>query len=352
MEEKISAYQVFWLVIAIIIPTIILSVPAIAVGLAEEGACLTIVVAGSLALVLHYLILKLGCDFSNKSVVEDAKQIFGSVLGRIIVFPYVALIIYDITTILSQTIEFIQFFMPRTFILGVWIGITLLIIYLLYNGIENIARAITITLFSLVVVIIMVMLLNYPNYNTELRVFVMDFKKILQGSIYAFSWFILPPISLLFLKEFFKNNNKAIKASLLGNFLCQVIIFTLIIVCIIVFGIDLTQVLSYPFYSLGTLIVEGLGVAIFVAWIAGNIVKVSIYYFITIKGIKVWFELKEWKILNIPFSIMVMAIAMFQSQTPLFNVLNMDYFVIGYLVIQVPSLLMLSIGYLAANKNT
>lgn len=350
MEQKISSDEIFWLVIAIIIPTIILSVPAVAVGLAEEAASLTIIVAGIIALILQYIILKLGCDFSNKSVVEDAKEIFGPVLGRIIIFPYVAIIIYDITTILSQTIEFIEFFMPRSFIFGIWVGITLLIIYLLYTGIENIARAIKITLLSLIIVIIMVMLLNYPHYNVKLRISVMDFKKLLQGSIYAFSWFILPPITLLFLKPFFKNNNKVIKASLLGSLFCQIIIFILIVVCIMVFGINLTPSLSYPFYILGTLVLEALGVIIFVTWIAGNIVKVSIYYFITIKGLKEWFELKEWKVLNIPFSIMVMAVAMFQSQASLFNVLNMDYFVVGYILIQIPILLILSIGYLVANR--
>jgi len=351
MKEKISSEQIFCLVIAIIIPTIILWVPAVEVGLAQEAAWITVIVAGIVGLVLQYIILKLGCGFSNKSMVEDVKDIFGPVLGRMMIFPYLSMIIYDTTTLLNQLIEFIEFFMPRSFIIGIWIGITLLIVYFVYAGIENIARVALLTSSLLIMVILIVMLLNYPNYEDRLKSILIDFNQIFKGSIYAFSWFILPSIVLLFLKPFFKDNNKAIKSSLLGSLFSQLLITILIVVCILVFDINLLSILSYPFYSLGTLIIEGLGVIIFVAWISGNIVKISLYYFISIKSIAEWFELNRWKKIIIPFSIMILAISIFKSQVPIIKFLNTNYYVVGYLVIQIPILLIISIGYLLSSKN-
>jgi len=118
----------------------------------------------------------------------------------------------------------------------------------------------------------------------------------------------------------------------------------------LVFDTNLLSILSYPFCSLGTLIIEGLGVIIFVAWISGNIVKISLYYFISIRSIAEWFELKRWKGLIAPFSIMILMISIFKSQVSLIQFLGTDYFVVGYLVIQIPILLVISIGYLTSNK--
>jgi hypothetical protein len=264
-KGKISSYQYFWLSTNMIISTIILLIPKIIIEDGREYAWIVPIVSGSTIAVIHYLILKVGCNFSNRNIIADLKDILGPFIGTILLIPYILLVLHTTSLMMLQGVEFVTFVMPNKSIVGFWIAIGLLASYLSYKGIETIARMAQFGIIVISMAIITILMLNLLSMNKEwLKPFAINYKKVIAASLTPAHWFlIIPNLSLIF-KPYFTDNKRTIRASLLGNLVVQIMIVILFISALTTLGVDLTSALKFPFYTLSTLSLTGLETIIFV----------------------------------------------------------------------------------------
>jgi hypothetical protein len=266
VREKISNYQAFWLNLAMIMPTFVLIVPK-ALAESDKLGWVSAIFSGTSTGFLQYLLLKLSFDFSNKSVIQDCMALLGSIIGKIIILPYIFVILLDTTLILYEIVVFIKVVMPGSSYIVTSIALALLETYATYTGIENLARLSVIAMFIMIastvlILIITIFYFDLFNFN-RLKPIVFNFKSIVKGSLVSSDWFRLILTLLLIFKPYLKNKNGTIKSSLLGNLLIQLIIVILFIFSIAVFETNLTKNLSFPFYNLTKSITRGSEIIVF-----------------------------------------------------------------------------------------
>lgn len=350
-KEKISPFQYFWLSTNMIISTIILLIPKIIIEDGREYAWIVPIVSGSTIAVIHYLILKVGCNFSNKNIIADLKEILGPFIGTILLIPYILLVLHTTSLMMLQGVEFVTFVMPSKSIIGFWLAIGLLASYISYKGIETIARMAQFAIIIMFTAILTIVILNLLSMNKEwLKPFSINYKNVITASLTPAHWFlIIPNLSLIF-KPYFTDNKRTIRASLLGNLVAQIMIVLLFISALTTLGADLTSALKFPFYTLSALPLAGLEIIIFIAWMTGVILEVGIFYLASLELISSLFKLKDYRILVIPFFIINTSMGIFQSEIPaVFK--HIGYMVpINVLLLEIPFLIIVISIYLIENK--
>ncbi len=347
-REEINSGQAFWLVVGIIIPTIILLVPRILIHQARQIGWISILISGFIVGLLQYILLKLSFKYSHQNVVADCKSIFGPILGRIIIAPYILVIIAINLYLFYESTSFIGIVMPNAPILGFWVAIGIIASYLAYSGIETLVRVNEVGMLFLVISVFFILIVNIKGAFAgldHLKPVFIKYKPLVRASIVPAHWFILVPNIFLVLKPFFKNVDKTIKASLLGNLFSQFLVLILVIFSITLLGFKLINYLVFPFYTLSRLSIQGLEIVVFVAWIAGGMVKIGIYYFSSVNLIAEWFDLKDYKKIIVPFSIIIIALTILGNAISL-TTATIEYIVIGFLfTVEIPTLFFLICTY-------
>ncbi|TDX48443.1 GerAB/ArcD/ProY family transporter [Orenia marismortui] len=350
-EERISAIQILWISVTLVLATAVLTIPKIIISKATQTSWIAVIVAGSIVGILHYIILSLACDFSNNSLIQDCSQIFGKFKSKLILFPYILLIIQLYTLIIYEGVDFIAYLMPAKSSFWFWIIIVLLSSYLANGGVEVIARVIQSAsiIFLLSIIIVLVPHLKFVHLS-RLKPISLDLNNLSKASIGIAHWFLILPNILLILKPYFKNSNRAIKASLVGNILSQMGLLNHLFISITVFGVDLIGALRFPFYEITALSIKSLNIIIFMAWIFGIILKAGLYCFISLISIREYFNLKDYRVLILPFALFTIATGIFEFDLPLALLHFIHIIIVLALIFEIPFLIFLSIAYSLANK--
>jgi len=352
--EKISTVQGFLLSLNVILSTIVLLVPSEIIIQSGRNAWISIIFASFFIIIIHYLVFKLSCQFSNQNLIRDCISIFGDILGRLILIPFILINIQLTILIMYESVGFIGMVMPgaNRGRIEIWFAITLIGGYLSYKGIETILR---VNGFGIVIIFFSILIIGLGDYRmidfNYLRPLEIDLKQIVRGSLLPLHWFLIIPNLFLVFKPFFKDKAKAIKVSLLGNLVSMIVITILLVITIGVFGSEIGGSLQYSFYSLSKLSISGLEVNVFVAWIMATMIKVGIYYFTCLYLIKEWFKLDSYKKLIVPFMLFTISFGYFQTDIYYLKTLFIHIITISIFIIEVPFLLLMILGYLFKNKS-
>ncbi|GAB6137486.1 GerAB/ArcD/ProY family transporter [Halanaerobaculum tunisiense] len=347
MKKKITANQVFYICLAIVLPTLILTAAA---GLAEDGKQLgwvLVMVAGGLGGILQYFTLKLSFNFSNQTIVQDCKKLLGPILGKLVVVPYMIIILYDAGFILFEEAYYIKFVMPSISYGFIYLILSGLAVYLVYVGIESLARVVHLGMIAVLAMIMISFLLILLNPG------VLDFKRlqpvefdlltIVRGSIFPSNWFLLVPNLLLMLKPYFKDKSKVIYYSLGSNLVIQLITIMLYILSVSLLGVDLVANLTFPFYDIIKFGIRGLEIIVFSTWVVGAALKLGIFYFVGHKVVVEWFELRNDKSIIIPIAVFIGSFSLFQYKDVYLEAIirNIVFAEIIYFYLPLPILFMI-----------
>lgn len=353
MDEKISEFEAFWIGIAVILPTIIITAPNIVI---EECAGLgwaSMIAVGTSMGLLNYLFLTVACNFSNKSIVDDSKEIFGAILGKVILVPYISVLIITNLFLLVLSTSYIQFVMEKASSFNLWLAISILVAYLSYSGIEVIVRSNTIgsliLLVGIVVILVTIPLVITINLD-NLTPLIFNFKKIIAGGLYPARLFLYHSVVLIVLKPYFNKERETIKAIGLSNLVVQIVVSILVILLVAIFGKKLVVTLNFSFHNLSGLSLAGAEIITFVIWILGNILKIGMFNFAAVKLIADLFELRDYKKIVLPFTFLIFSLAIYSADIRLPGLGN-KYFVIGVLLtVSLPTILLLTLAYALANR--
>ncbi|OME75892.1 hypothetical protein BK120_29950 [Paenibacillus sp. FSL A5-0031] len=332
--EKISATQLSLLLFSFIAPTVILIIPSLMVKISKQDAWITIFPSILIGLLNIWVMIILSNRYPGQTIIQYSSQIIGKWLGKCL---GIYLIYYWINfdfIILNQHIQFINtVLLHKSPSIVVSLSLALLCGIAVYMGIESIARSneyLALVIFVFLIPLLMLMLAEYDPERLR-PVLSEGMFPVLQGAIYPVAY-LCQFFILGWLLPYLNQPKKAFKASFIGLVTTSGLLAITILPVIMIFG-PLTEKLSFPLFSVIQYIgfqgsferMEALAVAI---WVMGCFIKISVTFFIICLSICHLFNVKNYKDLVIPITILSVlgSVSVFVNySTDLSNYLSYTY---------------------------
>lgn len=315
-KGKIDTKQAVMLMMSAVLPTAILTVPAITVNSARQDAWLSIIIAGMVGLLIVRVVASLALRFPGKTLFEYAEEILGKVLGKIIGFLYIWWFLHMNALVIREFGVFlVTAMMPDTPVIVFIIVVVAIAAYAVHSGLEVLSRFnqlfIPITVFLAVAFILsmkdMKIVRLLPLFDTGLV-------PILKGAATPASWFG-EIVTLSMIIPYLNKPKEATRIGTLSILLISIFLLVSVLEALLIFGPNVTSAMIFPTYNAVRTVsianfLERLESIIIVAWVIGGIVKVSIFYYAAALGSAQWLGLNDYKPLVLPLGVILVALSM------------------------------------------
>ncbi|SFR09778.1 GerAB/ArcD/ProY family transporter [Desulfoscipio geothermicus] len=310
-DGKISNKQAVFLIINTILATSIIFLPSAIYKEARQDAWISIIPVTAFGVVAGLIIASLGIRFPRRTIIQYSGDIVGKPLGKVIGLIYTLFFIYINTFIIREIADmFNTNFMPETPISVFSIGIVFAAAYAIRSGLEVLARMGEIISPFVLVMLLLIVALIYPEIDTKLFFPVLEkgFIPVLKGA-YPPALFFSETIIMVMLIPYL-NKPSGAKASIAKAILI-IGLFQLMIMATVtgVLG-GLTADMNFPtlmlarYISLADLI-ERVEPLIMLTWIAGGFIKISVFYYCAVLAAAQWLNLREYKALVLPIGVLL-----------------------------------------------
>lgn len=269
---------------------------------------ITIIITGILIILLSLAIIYLLKRYKDKSIYDINNFIYGKVIGTAF---NILLLVYLIAATAAGTGLF-SYFMRITILSETpsWALTPLVILpsfYLVWQGLKSISRFLYVSIFSYVVVIILLIVL-YKEYKPSFLMPIGEagITHILMGiksSFFAFIGFEL----VAFFYPYISNKEKVIKQQLMA--IIGSIIFFVIVVCasVAVYGENFLSILTLPFFNISRVfnapILERIDLYLTALWFIPTACSIRSYVFAAYDGLQKVFKIKKTKVSYVIFFI-------------------------------------------------
>jgi spore germination protein KB len=314
---KINSRQFSILIILYIMGSAILNIPTMIAVLAKQDSWIAAIIALAAASLILPLYIQLGNRFSHESFSWYTEEVFGKWLGKLIAllffvsFPFLTAILS-----LRNIGDFITTqIMPETPIQAIHILFALVIIMGARLGIETLARAAEVFFPIVIIVFLIFSLLISPqiNFDNIKPMLENGIQPALKGSLIFIAYPLLEPIILISLFPFIKSTERNGMALFTGIIIGGGLLAIVASLSILVLGTS-TATNIYSGYLLASKIniahflerIEGMTALI---WVVTLFVRISLLVHITVVGIAQTLNLKEYRFLVLPMSIIHVSIS-------------------------------------------
>ncbi|WP_027339590.1 GerAB/ArcD/ProY family transporter [Halonatronum saccharophilum] len=286
---NISQFQFFLLTTTLMIGSAVLF--PLGIG-ANQNAYLVVLIGMFLAIGLSFVYIKLHSLLPKKTFIEVLQLIYGEALGWILGLIYSTFFLYiGVRNLRDLGEQVIQFAMPGIDMEIVIFFSVILIIYGIYNGIETIARANTLTfaITALTLCIVQIYTSIYISDPQLLKPFLAQGVGPVLEEIYpdilAFPFAELAALMMIF--PYVINEDKNLRKTFIGGIILGSIIITLnTIVIITSLGTHLAAETNFPLMKVGQLPVNELIKFDFFINLATTIILIAKIQLLTYCGLK------------------------------------------------------------------
>ncbi|MHB1418176.1 MAG: GerAB/ArcD/ProY family transporter [Bacillota bacterium] len=312
-KGKISGYQLLILLITMVLSSAILFIPKFTAKEAlSDGWIALLLTATTFGIMVVLVTVKLGLRFPSSTIIEYLPKIMGIPLGKLIGLGYIFFFIFTGAVVIREFADFITTaFMPET-PSTVFIAILILVAaFAVGNGVEVIARM-NEFIFPLTMISIMaIILLSIPSVDLGnlYHPFENGIKPILRASM-ASSGFRGEVVLLLMLLPLLNRKQEGMKTGILAVVIIGFILALVNITAIAVFGPYLTATFLFPtqelarYIDVGNFLERGEALML-LAWVTGVLVKVSVFYYVSVLGLAQWSGLKDYKSVVLPVGVIM-----------------------------------------------
>lgn len=348
-REKISGYQALMLILAAGIGNIFVVIVVPAVKEAGRDGWISVLLAyGIITTVIGLALVKLQSRFPNESIIQYMPKIWGKGLGKLFSLFYL-LSFWLVTGIIYHgNTQVMVFFIEETPLLAINIMMALLIIYGMKKGFSTFARIAELLVPIIVIFIILTLCMILPDVEFERLTPVLDngVQPILKSLI------VLVPYAMetiLFMAIWFPYLNKkkdGTKAILIGVPLSGIIMSIIVVMMIAFMDTSLLVKFTYPIYSMSKHIffaefLTGFEVIFMLLWLASCYLEICVFFYPGVIGLAQWLNLKDYKPLIIPMTIIVIVISMIPDNV--IELIKVDIIKGPYLLIPMTLLIPLSL---------
>ncbi|GAA0182866.1 spore germination protein GerKB [Clostridium sediminicola] len=287
-------------------------------------ACLLMIVYSR----LHYL-------FPGKNLFDIIEVCCGPFIGKGIILLF-TIYMFDLSAIVLR--DFGNFIstvsLDETPILIPMIVETLLVVFLVKNGVELAGKWAEFFFPILVFFILIIVLLLIPtmDINNIRPVLYNGIKPSIKGAFAVFSIPLAEIIAFTMVFSNFKTKKSSYKIYFLGLLIGGMLIFIISLTNILVLGVDLTSVLYFPSYNTTTRLNIGgafqrLEVISAVVFVLGGFIKISILLLSACKGITKIFGYTDYRFIVIPFALLMINLSYFEfDSVTYYREWNMDIY--------------------------
>ncbi|MGJ9386201.1 GerAB/ArcD/ProY family transporter [Salipaludibacillus sp. CF4.18] len=311
-RAKITPFQLFSLIFLFELGTAIVLAPGIE---ASQNAWIAILLGLSTGIVIFLIYYYLFRQFPNLSLIEYLPKILGKYLGWFVGFMYTLYFLYQATRILRDFGDLIlTSILPETPLMIVNLLMICVIIYVIYLGIEVLARTgeFFVLIFLLLGIFTNLLFLFSGEINIEnlLPILEEGWTPVLGTFPWMFTFPFGEMIIFTMLLPYLNNKNAALKVGITGLVISGVLIAFATTMNIAVLGVDIAERSTFPLISAISKIrigefLERLDAIAVLSLIIGVFFKIALFFYVGVLGTSMLFKVSKYKQLLLPMSILV-----------------------------------------------
>jgi len=303
--------------VSMVLPTAFLFVAAVIAHLAKQDGWISLLLATFAVLLTAWLVVNLSLRFPGKTIFQFPEVILGRWPGKVVAFLYIWWLIHLNSEILRQFGSFmVSAFLPETPIIVFELLIMVIAAYAVRNGLEVFTRVNEILLPIILGMVFIVNILLTPE---------LDFKRLLpvytdngvvpiiKGSVMPAVW--LGEIAVMaVLIPYLNKAKEAYRVAAVATLITGGILIFSYVNSMALYGPEVVAGWIFPSLNKVRMVnmanfLERLEAIIMFVWVAGGLVKISIFYWATVLGSAQWLELKDYKPLVLPVGVIVLALS-------------------------------------------
>lgn len=311
---KISARQLMFIIMTVIISTADIFLPAVVATIAGRDSWISVIIATAEALVVAAVAVALALRFPKKTIIQICQIVLGKWVGWLIAFIlfYNMFLFLFANSVSSVSVILKVVFLPNTPLSVFIILMVLISAYAVNQGIEVIARVTELLLPLGIGILILVGLLVSPQVQLDnfLPIMADGIGPVLKGATRLLS-FLGEVMIILMLVPYLNEPNRlfstvAWSVVLLGGFLF------IGVLAIGIFGAYQTAIMTFPALEMVRHIkignfLEHLDAIIFTIWIGGIYIKAVVIYYISCISLAQLIGCKSYRSLIIPLGVYISA---------------------------------------------
>jgi spore germination protein KB len=268
--------------------------------------------------------------FPRKDFVIYSQQVMGTFIGKLLILVFLVWLFHTMGFVLWQITNFVKLsLLPDTPIAPIMAIALLPSVYVVYDGIESIARSSQVVFLPTIIILYFLFLLLIPDVNLEnlLPVFEDGAANILRSSITPLAW-AGEIMFVVFLAPSVNRISKTAKYSVITIALIGFGGFVNELFCTAVFGL-LRQHFSNPFYSLiryirPTAFIERYDILFVTINLLGNFIKLSVFLYIFVLCLSQMLGMKSHRPLVLPSSVALLFSTQYFVSSPNELILFLD----------------------------
>ncbi|MGQ9754705.1 MAG: GerAB/ArcD/ProY family transporter [Desulfotomaculales bacterium] len=315
-QGKIDGKQAVMLMLSTVLPTAILTVPAVVVGFARQDAWLSIGIATAAGLLIARLVVSLNLRFPGKTLVEYAEEILGKVPGKIVGLLYIwGFFLYVGAGVVREFAVFmVTAVMPETPIIVFSIMIVAVAAYAIRNGLEVLCRFNQLFI-PLVGLLAIVFALSVKDMRLArlLPVFDAGLIPVIKGSVAPAMWLGQIVIFAMII-PYLHRPRDAHRVATFSLLLISFFLTASILEALLIFGPYVASAWIFPTFNAVRVVsianfLERLESVVVAVWVIGAFVKVGVFYYAAVLGSAQWLGLRDFRPLVAPVGLLLVVLS-------------------------------------------
>lgn len=352
-KGKISIRQTVLLMVNTVLPTAILSVPAITTGEAMQDAWISILIAAAGGVLIALLLVNLMQRFPNQTLIQYSEDVMGKYIGKIIGLGYIWWFLHTNAIIVREFGDFmITNFMPRTPLLVFNSMLVILAVLAVRSGLEPLGRQSEWIFILNSFILIMIFFFSIIEVRLEYLQPILEEGIVpsLRGAYTPVGWFgEIVTLGMIF--PFITQPQRGFRAAVTSQLISGAFLFAGTIITVTTFGPEFSSTFKYPVIDVVRLIslgefFERIDSLIMIVWVAGVFVKVSVFHYVTVLAAAQWFNLQDYRPLALPLGILIiiLSIHLFEGAVDLTNFISVTFaaYALSTFELGIPVLLLLT----------
>lgn len=349
MDERMSAKQVVCMMVLFILGSNLITGGNMTAG---QDAWASLLLGYIIAIPIVAIFAYFKKSVPDKDLFDLAYLSFGKIGGSIITLIFSGYAIRLGGLVIRNFTEFIQVVsLPETpqYINAICFG--LISLYTIKKGIEILARGATFVLPVVSITVIVLGLLSIKHMNIEYikPILAQDFKVILKGAMYNVMFPFAETAVFIMFFPLVDTKKSPTKLYLYAITFGTLLFLDVVVRNTLVLGVPMMKSVYFPSYSAAGIInikdfISRIEVLVSGNFIVSGLVKITVCLFVSCKGIAKLFNIKDYKKLAAPITLLMIAIAGFVFENTMHmveNINNRGYFI---LLIQVGIPVLVLIG--------
>lgn len=317
-KGKVDIKQAILLVVIIILPTDIITLPALSIKIAKQDAWISAILSTLAGLLITWLVVSLSLRFPGKTLFEFSEDILGKVIGKIIGFSYFVWFIHTNMLIIREFGSFINVsLLLDTPIIVFYIISVAVSAYAIYNGLEVLGKFCQIFIPTILFLLLIVFTLTIGNMNLTRLLPTLDagIVPILEATLTPISWMGEIILFAMFI-PFLTKPDGTKRAGILGILIIGFMTFSSVFISLAVFGPNVSGRMMYSVFNAVRTIsianfLERLESVVITAWILITFAKIAIFYYAAVLGGAQLFGLKSYRPMIFPVGVILVVLSAF-----------------------------------------